>query len=295
MKRRKRRLILFILILIVLGLSYYFVEYSYKKELEQITKSTDKQENQLFENLTPSETISLLQEKIDSLEHRISTQQKYIPFYSTPVQAYDKIIQTLNLINQKTEINIDRLSTENYGDFKVEKFQIKGESKFSDLFHLINLFETSPELYRIHLKEIKQTYSTNEKGKLEEKVLFTLFLDAIYTTNDKFRFISEKERPNLRSVFYISDYFESLIKIEIPPNDAGLFEVDGAKLLAILPDAVYLVDKKGNAFTLAEGDEVYLGYLTKINYQNHTCEFLLNKGGILERVTLKIDDKEELR
>lgn len=292
MRRKKRRLILFISILIISGLSYYFVEYSYKKELEKITKSNEKQVNQFFENLTPSETISILQEKIDSLEFKINTQQKFIPFYSTPVQAYDKIIQTLNLLNHKTEINIDRISSEIYGEFKVEKFQINGESKFSDLFHLINLFETSPELYKIQLKEIKQTFSTNERGRLEEKVLFTLFLDAIYTNNETFKFISDRERPNLRTVFYINDYFESLIKIEIPPNDAGLFEVDGAKLLAILPDAVYLIDKKGNAFTLAEGDEVYLGYLTKINYQNHSCEFLLNKGGILERVTLKIDEKE---
>jgi hypothetical protein len=43
---------------------------------------------------------------------------------------------------------------------------------------------------------------------------------------------------------------------------------------------------------LAEGDEVYLGYLTKINYDKYSCEFLLNKGGILEKITLVLEDKE---
>lgn len=295
MKRKKRRLILVVLILITAGLSYYFVEYSYKKELEKLQREQIDDKEKLFEDKTPAEVISLIQTKIDSLESRIQLQDKIIPYYSSPIKVYEKIIQTINLLDQKTEVNLDKLASEDLGGFKVEKFQIKGEGKFTDLFSLINLFETSSELYKIHLKDIKQIFTPDDNGKMVEKVLFNLNLDAFYTLNPDFNFDSLFSKKDLRTVVYISDFFESLIKLEIPTNDEGLLEVEGSKLLAIMPDGVYLLDKKGNSYTLAEGDEVYLGYLTKIDYQNHSCEFLLNKGGILERVTLQLDDKEKQR
>ncbi len=292
MRRRRRRFVLFVLIFITAASSYYFVEYSYQKELIELSKKSENENEKLFDDKSPAELISILQEKIDSLESNIKVQEKRIPYYSSPIQVYDRVIQIINLLDEKLDVNLDKLSSENINDFRMEKFQIKGEGKFKYLFALINLFETSPELYKINIKEIKQIFSPNKDGKMEEKVLFNFTLDAFYTLNPEFNFDSTLSNKNLRTVFYISDLFESLIKMEIPSNEEGLFEVDGAKLLAIMPDAVYLIDKKGNSFTLAEGDEVYLGYLTKIDYQNHSCEFLLNKGGILERVSLQLDDKE---
>lgn len=292
MRRRKRRLTLIVLILIAAGMSYYFVEYSYIKEIKKLANKRTNQDKYLYENKTPNEVISFIQLKIDSIENKIKTQEKIIPYYSTPIQVYEKVIQTINLLDQKTEINLEKLMSEELEGFKVEKFQIIGEGDFHDLFSLISLFESSTELYKISLKEIKQTFTPDKEGKMQEKILFKLNLDAYYTLNPEFNFDSILVRKNLRSVLYISNFFESLIKLEIPPNDEGLFEVDGSKLLAIMPDAVYLVDKKGNSYTLTEGDEVYLGYLTKIDYQNHTCDFLLNKGGILEKVSLQLDEKE---
>jgi hypothetical protein len=37
-----------------------------------------------------------------------------------------------------------------------------------------------------------------------------------------------------------------------------------------------------------EGEQVYLGYLTKIDYDNNSVSFILNKGGIIEKVTLEL-------
>ena len=38
-----------------------------------------------------------------------------------------------------------------------------------------------------------------------------------------------------------------------------------------------------------EGDQVYLGYLTEIDYDKNEVHFVLNKGGIIEKVTLELD------
>lgn len=293
MKRKSRRIILVVLLLITAAASYYFVEYSYTKELKKLNEQNKSQTNELLSNKSPDEVIYELEQKIDSLSSFIEVTDKIIPYYPSQVDAYSKILSKINLLENRLDINIDRVSTEEKPPLRIDRFKINGSGKFRDLFSLMNLFESSPEIYKLHLNEIKQTYSPDKSGKLEEKVVFTFHLENLYTTSPEFNLDSLIQRKDQKFLTYVSDYFESLIKLDIPPNDQGLFEVEGAKLLAIMPDAVYLIDKKGNSYTLMEGDEVYLGYLTKINYDQHNCQFLLNKGGILERVTLVLEDKEQ--
>ena len=64
--------------------------------------------------------------------------------------------------------------------------------------------------------------------------------------------------------------------------------MEDAKLEAISYDMVLIRDKKGGFTTLKVGDAVYLGYLTGINVENSEAVFTLNKGGIIEKVTLKV-------
>ena len=41
---------------------------------------------------------------------------------------------------------------------------------------------------------------------------------------------------------------------------------------------------------MQKGDEVYLGYLTDIDYDNQTVTFVLNKGGMIEYQTMKLGE-----
>jgi hypothetical protein len=82
------------------------------------------------------------------------------------------------------------------------------------------------------------------------------------------------------------DAFYPIIRNEIPPNIDMLLDVQGAKLLALIPEGAFLSDVKGNTYLLWEGEQVYLGYLTKIDYEHNTVSFILNKGGIIEKVDL---------
>jgi hypothetical protein len=66
-------------------------------------------------------------------------------------------------------------------------------------------------------------------------------------------------------------------------------DVQGAKLLALIPEGAFLSDSKGNTYLLWEGQQVYLGYLTKIDYDHNTVSFILNKGGIIEKTDLTLE------
>ena len=87
----------------------------------------------------------------------------------------------------------------------------------------------------------------------------------------------------------IYDAFYPLIRNEIPPNVDELLDVQGAKLLALIPEGAFIADTHGNTYLVWEGEQVYLGYLTKIDYEENNVSFILNKGGIIERITLELE------
>ena len=49
-----------------------------------------------------------------------------------------------------------------------------------------------------------------------------------------------------------------------------------------------MLDQTNTIRTMQEGDEVYLGYVTKVDPEGGRIECTLNKGGIIEKVELKI-------
>lgn len=293
MRRRKKRRITLLILIILVGLtSLYFNKIRFDSEVKKLSQF--KRDDKLYQLSisSPDEMIAAINQKIDSIENEIAESKKVIPYYKSSVDVYDRILKVINMFGESTKINLEKVESLQSDKFWEEKFRIEGEGNFRDVFSLIHLFENSPELYSIKVKEIKQTYSTNEEGKVEDRVHFDFELYAHSTTSSEYNMDTLINRPTNYRVAFISNYFNPLIKVDIPPNDEGLFEVEGSKLLAIMPDMVYLIDKNGNTITLSEGDPVYLGYLTKIDYENYRCEFLLNKGGILERVNLTIDNKE---
>ena len=56
----------------------------------------------------------------------------------------------------------------------------------------------------------------------------------------------------------------------------------------MIPGKAFVLDQTNTIRTLQEGDEVYLGYITKIDPESGSIEATLNKGGIIDKVDLKI-------
>ena len=84
------------------------------------------------------------------------------------------------------------------------------------------------------------------------------------------------------------DPFAPVISSGIAPNARELVEIERSDLKAVITGKAYVLDQTNVIRTLQEGDEVYLGYVTKIDPEGGRIECTLNKGGIIEKVELKI-------
>ena len=73
----------------------------------------------------------------------------------------------------------------------------------------------------------------------------------------------------------------------------NLPNVEKSTLLAIMKGRAFISDQSSKLVMLSEGDEVYLGYVSKIMPERRQVLFLLNKGGIIERYILTLSTENQ--
>jgi hypothetical protein len=80
---------------------------------------------------------------------------------------------------------------------------------------------------------------------------------------------------------------------DIPENDEGLLNIEQSKLIGVSGEKAFILDSDKKLHELSIGDEVYLGSLRYISLKDETATFILNKGGIVEKLRLKVGETPE--
>jgi hypothetical protein len=253
-------------------------------ELEKL-KANDYNTEQLtaqFKEMTAREAI------LDSV---LASRRFNIPQNLSSIKFFDftnSISSGFN--NDKTQVNVEYVDKKPEKEFFYYEYKLSGTGTFTDVHQLIYAIEKSKELKKIKGLALSSTVQTDKDGMPNFLVSFSMNVDVYYSTNN--RFASSKLKENDITSGPIYDVFYPLIRNELPPNLDNLLDVQGARLLALIPEGAFLADSKGNTFLLWEGEQVYLGYLTKIDYENNRVTFILNKGGIIEKVDLSLEKDE---
>ena len=166
------------------------------------------------------------------------------------------------------------------------KYSITGEGTYYSVYGFINEIENARNLYKIKMLNIQGVDEVSEKTDKPVTIIkFSFILESYFSSE------GDEETEYAISNEYVNSVinpFNPLVKKSLPPNNNGLIEVENAKLEAISYDMIIVKDNKGGFTSLKVGDKVYLGYLTSINPKQGEAEFTLNKGGIIEKVILKI-------
>lgn len=282
---RNALILLFFFIIFVAVGGYYVLGYQ-PRQIKLKQGELESLNSQFLDVSTLTAMYDSLQRESDKVDSILYHMAKAIPFRQSMTDTYNDILNITKSFSRYTRVDIEYDKTETIGAASVDYFNISGQGEFADVFKLIYELEKSKKLYKISELNLRNATLTTGKGEIRYQVEFDLKLESYFTADTNLALNYDQLRP--KEYKFVSDLFYPLIQPDIPPNYDALLEVDGATLLAIIPDAVFIMDKNGNSYTLSEGDPVYLGYLTKINYDLQQCEFLLNRGGIIERVILKL-------
>lgn len=233
--------------------------------------------------------LNELKHKVEALDSILAA-RKYIIPQNIPQSNFFKFINNISSnFSDNSFVNLEYVGAGEGDNFPSYLYTMKGTSEFNDLFKLIYAVEQSKELKKIVKGNLNNFVEVDEDGYPHYLVSYDMQVKVFYADNDLYASSQYDENQIESSAVY--NIFYPLIREEIPPNNNGLLDVQSATLLALIPDGAYLSDASGKTHLLWEGDEVYLGYLTKIDYIQNEVRFILNKGGIIEKVALKLDQK----
>ncbi len=274
-----------LILILVIGGAYVFI----------YQRSTIKSDQQKLTTLkanhydTGQLTIQLkgLEKKASVLDSILAKRKFNIPQNLSSISFFNFLNKVSVDFSQNTQTDVEFLDQKPDKEFFYYEYKINGGGDYNDLFQLIYAIEQSKELKKIKNVTLSNYITTDKDGTPNFLVSFTIVVDVYFSTNNRFS-TTELVENNL-TTSPIFDVFYPLIRNQIPPNVDNLLDVQGAKLLALIPEGAFIADSKGNTYLLWEGQQVYLGYLTKIDYDHNTVSFILNKGGIIEKVDLELE------
>ena len=228
-----------------------------------------------------------LEKRAAKLDSILAKRKFNIPQNLSSISFFNFINRASSNYSPNTQVNVEFIDQKKDRDFHYFEYKITGNGDFNDLYKLIYSIEQSKELKKIKNVTLSNYVSSQKDGTTNFLVNFTILADVYFADNNRFSTVEFVENNLNANPIY--DVFYPLIRTQIPPNFDNLLDVQGARLLALIPEGAFISDSKGNTFLLWEGQQVYLGYLTKIDYDHNVVSFILNKGGIIEKVDLSLE------
>jgi hypothetical protein len=312
---RRNLLVLTGCLLSTIGLGGYITFVRQPVELERVVQAEQ------LTRLKQAEVTSLLaevassQEMADDAVRKWNARYKYMP--NTLSSA--EVVGYLNTLTQSgfDLFDIEVEGTQRRSDYNFHTLHVTGRGYYVNLYRFIWDIENNRDFYRIrdltldHMDLVEDDAETGNP-RMQIMVSFDLYLDAYFGGPEGMSApqmmmvgiegepvalpsnlppvpmdVLPSQRPALNPFFPI-------VMEELPPNTYNLVDVETAELIAIADNEAVFSDDQGYR-KLAVGGDVYLGQIVSIDPREERVVARLNKGGIIDEVTLELHSGERYR
>ncbi len=271
--------------ILILGFSfmYIFQKPKIKKKTKELAElkateyDTKLLNQQLYEKIQQARIL-------DSI---LAARKFNIPKDLPPLRFYEFMNDVAKIISSDATLNIEYIEKKPDKNFFFYEYKVTGIGEYNDVYQIIYAIEQSKELKKITNISLSNYVSSEAGQEALHLVQYNLVVSVYFSDNNRFT-TTESNENDLRPKRQY-DAFYPLIYTTVPPNIDGLLDVQGARLLAMIPEGAFLSDLKGESFLLSEGDKVYLGYMTQVDRKNSSVKFIINKGGVIESVELQLE------
>lgn len=282
----RNSLALGLLLLLILGVGTYIRAYHLPKKARAIEAETKRLDEELQN--TPNLVAEFNEQSaaLTSERKRWENRTKDIPPIDVSSQTYAYFSRLIDLSGY-VKLDMVYSGIQQKGNYGYNVYNLKGEAPFDNMYRFIWYLENGRKLYKIQnfaMKGVEVPPKEKEEGMI--LVSFEMIVHAYFSSVAELASapVERALNPNVLT----ADPFNPVISSGIPPNMYALVEIERSDLKAVIPGKAFVLDQNNVIQTLSEGDEVYLGYVTRILPEEGKIECTLNKGGIIDKVELKI-------
>ncbi|MEX0661688.1 MAG: type 4a pilus biogenesis protein PilO [Balneolaceae bacterium] len=277
----RNTIILLVVLTLISGGGYAYFEFVQKPQIESLSQNISELDTELSALSETASQLPSTQEQYEESREFIDNFEKTLFDNNNPDETY----RFLSIINSTEPLDFDFVfndstSTDQYG---ILQSQVDGQGSYRSVLNFISRIENSEPVQKV--SEIVIT-PVNEVGSYSD-VNFNFRLQSFY---DRQNVLSTRQTPGVSGFVQLSrqNPFFPLIR-NVEPNEDNLVNVEESNLVGIGRNKVYMLNQEGRMVTLLQNDEVYLGRLRSLDMNAGEAVFQLNKGGIIESITLKVE------
>ncbi len=273
-------LLLFFVIIAGGGASYiYFVQKSAIEELEESLAEKEAEYEQLS---AIAETYPVMLDGVERAESFIENYNKTLFPTNDPDQIY-KFLAELNMVWPRVEFNYVFNDSTNMDQYGIVTSSLSGMGSYRAIYNFVNRIENSRPVQKVNNLQVSPINQIGEYGNAN----FTFQVHSYYDRTNQFETTEEDLLASIRDPEMFHNPFFPLIR-DIEPNEDNLTDVENSRLIGVSSSRIFLRNQEGQLVNLTPNAEVYLGRLQAIDVQRGSAMFRLNKGGIIEEVTLEV-------
>lgn len=268
--------------LLLIGASgYLFIRFYQQPKIEQLEEEVSTLQTDYDRKKAIADQLPELEVKFEESKLFIENFDKTLFRSENP----DRIYRYLSLLSDTAPIEFDYVfsdstSNDRYG---IVISQLSGRGPYTSVLNFLTRIENSEPVQKIEELVVSPVNEAEEYSY----VTFTMRLSSYY---DRLNYFDVSGTPGISGQIALASFnpFYPLIR-NVEPNTENRINVEQSQLVGIGNGRVYLLDQNGSLQTLREGDRVYLGLLETININQGIANFRLNKGGIIESVSLEVE------
>ena len=277
-----------VLLFLILAVGTYIRAFNLPKKSREIEREIKTIDEELQNTPNLVNQFNDLSALLADTQKRWQNRNKEIPPVDITSQSYAYFSRLIDLSGY-VKLDMIYQGVVPMGNYGYNIYNLKGEAPFDNLYRFLWYLENDRKLYKIQTVTLRGVeVAPAEMDETPERVLvtFDMVVHAYFSSVSELASSMGQRAitPNMLNV----DPFNPVIASGIPPNTRSLVEIERADLKAVIPGKAFVMDQNNQIQTLREGDEVYLGYVTRLDPAEGRIECTLNKGGIIQRVELKI-------
>ena len=277
----RNSLILATTLLLLGGGGWFYINYTFNPEIEEMEalEREKQQEYQELSNLANQFAVAQAGYN-ETIYTRLNHPKELFPNHNS-----SRLFEYLRQLNQDisfTQLNYTLQDSILNNDHGIIRTTIQGEGRYENLVNFVYRLEYSRPLIQVTNVQI----SNIEELERIENVNFQIGVDAYYRRGDWTNYLASLNTAGPLGRIQHNPFYP-LIR-SVPPNEDNLTDVDQSRLVGIAGREALVIDQTGALKRFRVGDEVYLGRLRTIYPERGEAEFQLNRGGIVDRVILKL-------
>lgn len=273
------------LVLIILVIGGYFSMFNFPSRIAETQAEIKKIDMELQNTPELLNTRNMLIAEVENTRRQWATRIKAIPAANVTSETYDYLIRTIGQTMVKLDMVYAGVKTQqNYG---FGEYDLKGDAPMDDFYRFLWLIENGKNLLKIRTISLRQVPTkATDTSEVQFYVSYQMLVEAYFSP------IPELSTPPGERVLQVSrlalnPFFPAILP-DIPPNTRNLVEIERSVLKGVIAGKAFVQDQTNKVRELAEGEEIYLGYISKVDPERGTVEYILNKGGIIDKGELTI-------